>query len=1100
MVINDEILEELKNSATEEDLNNAKNIMREDSITVTKVTYTDKNNFSVRADVQGKLGTYNTYLSCQNGEIDDLRCTCPDYESTYGTCKHILATALEFENNPRIAKLFTGENKSDMSFKNKKVNEEKYRIFRQMINSFYEEEQSEQNITKFEGEKIRLEPILIYKQNSKELRVQIKIGNKQMYKIKNLPGFYDSMQTNSKYKYGLKLEFVHCEQAFEKESLPLLHFVMKYAEIIKYVNETEDKFYFNGLNNSYIVLSNTGVDEFFEIMKGKEVEVETEYSTDKVKFVENEPEIDFKIVNKNDQDYAITTTEDIFGYSIIKGKDFVYFLRHNKLYKCSADFEKNTLKLLNVFRLNFTKEMIFRKEEFADFYSLIIPKIKNKIDTDSINPAELEMYKPKELKVKVYLDYTNSGLITADVKFEYENIEFSPFEEVNQKVARNAIAESKALDKFKNSGFMINSDKQLVLVNDDYIYDFLNEGIEKYISEFEVLATEEFRKKQIRTPRISSIGVKIENNLLNVDLSGIDLDEDDIEEIMKRYKLKKRYYKLKNGDFIDLSQNETLDMIESLAEGTNTNYKELISGNLKLPIYRSLYLNNILEKHDLLVKQGENYKNLIGNIYNRQIPENFKLPVNLKANLREYQQVGYEWLNNLDEYNLGGILADDMGLGKTVQVLAIVLNYVENTEKSERKPIMVVCPTSLSLNWQEEAKKFTPTLKTKVISGSFEDRVEIIKNIKKYDMVITSYDLLKRDIDIYKECDYEFRFIIADEAQYIKNNNTKNAKAIKEIKAKTRYALTGTPIENSLSELWSIFDFIMPGYLFNYRKFKNQYETPITKDQDLSAMAKLKAMIEPFILRRIKEKVLTELPEKTVTVLNNEMDEEQKNLYYSYMKIAKKEAKEEIELNGVKNSQIKILALLMRLRQICCHPGLFIENYEGESSKLNQCIEIIKDAVLGGHKILLFSGYSSMFWYLEKELKEANIRFLKLTGQTKVEDRMNLVNEFNNNDDVKVFLISLKAGGTGLNLIGADMVIHYDPWWNLSAENQATDRTYRIGQKRNVQVYKLITKNTIEEKIYNMQERKAKLADDMLSTKETFISKLSKDEIMELFE
>ena len=293
----------------------------------------------------------------------------------------------------------------------------------------------------------------------------------------------------------------------------------------------------------------------------------------------------------------------------------------------------------------------------------------------------------------------------------------------------------------------------------------------------------------------------------------------------------------------------------------------------------------------------------------------------------------------------------------------------------------------------------------------------------------------------------------------------------------------------------------MPGYLFTYNKFKALYETPITKEQDLRAVAKLKAMIEPFILRRIKEKVLTELPEKTITVLNNEMDEEQRDIYVSYMKIARKEAKEEIELNGIQNSQIKILALLMRLRQICCHPGLFIDNYEGESSKLNQCMEIVKDAVSGGHKILLFSGYSSMFWYLEKKLKEENIKFLKLTGQTKVDERMSLVNDFNNNDDIKVFLISLKAGGTGLNLIGADMVIHYDPWWNLSAENQATDRTYRIGQKRNVQVYKLITKNTIEEKIYNMQARKAKLADDMLNqTKETFISRLTKDEILDLFE
>ena len=345
-----------------------------------------------------------------------------------------------------------------------------------------------------------------------------------------------------------------------------------------------------------------------------------------------------------------------------------------------------------------------------------------------------------------------------------------------------------------------------------------------------------------------------------------------------------------------------------------------------------------------------------------------------------------------------------------------------------------------------------------------------------------------------------FRYIIADEAQYIKNNVTKNAKAIKEIRAVSRFALTGTPIENSLAELWSIFDFIMPGYLFNYNKFKNYYEIPIIKDGDNNAMSKLKMLIEPFVLRRVKEKVLEELPDKTITVLSNEMNEEQKKIYLAYMESARREAKEEIEANGVNNSQIKILALLMRLRQICCHPGLFLQNYNGESSKLNQCVEIIKDAIQGGHKILLFSGYSSMFDYLEDEFKNNNIKYMKLTGQTRVDTRMDLVNKFNEDDEIKVFLISLKAGGTGLNLIGADMVIHYDPWWNLSAENQATDRTYRIGQKRNVQVYKLITKNSIEEKIYNLQGKKAKLANDMLSTNEVFISKLSKDEIMNLFE
>lgn len=411
-----------------------------------------------------------------------------------------------------------------------------------------------------------------------------------------------------------------------------------------------------------------------------------------------------------------------------------------------------------------------------------------------------------------------------------------------------------------------------------------------------------------------------------------------------------------------------------------------------------------------------------------------------------------------------------------------------------------MCPSSLTLNWKNEIEKFTKELTCLVIRGNVEERKKQINSIPNYHIVITSYDLLKRDIEIYKEHDYEFQYIIADEAQYIKNNNTQNAKAIKELKGKTRYALTGTPIENSLSELWSIFDFIMPGYLFSYRKFKELYEMPIVREEDEMAMKKLKMLIEPFILRRMKKEVLTELPDKTITVLHNEMEEEQQRIYLSYLQSAKQEAMSELSNNGFEKSQIKILALLMRLRQICCHPALFLSDYKGESSKLSQCIEIIQDAIASGHKILLFSSYTAMFPMIEQALKEENILYSKLTGQTKVGDRIKLVDEFNENENRKVFLISLKAGGTGLNLIGADMVIHYDPWWNLSAENQATDRTYRIGQKKNVQVYKLITKNSIEEKIYELQERKAKLIDNMLSTNETFLNKLSKEEIMELFE
>ena len=1095
MIVRDELLEELKQTAGYARCEKAKQFVEAGKVIITKTAYENRDNFSIHAKVKGNQADYQTYIEVKNGEIEYLSCTCPDYESTYGTCKHILATVLEFNSN--VGYIRKNENKSQLI-----KNNEKYRIYRQMINSFYSEEQKEINKKLPENEKVRLESKLIYKEDIKSFRLEVKIGNKQMYKIKDLPTFYTRMINNEIYKYGSKLEFAHIRENFENSSLPLLDYILKYAEIIKYTNEAEERYYTHALDRAYIAVSNSGLDELFNIYVNRKIDILSEYSTESTEFVDNVPNISFKLSDKNANEYKITTNINVFDYTIIEGKEYIYFWQKNKICRCPKEYESSILKLLNIFKINLTKEIVLRKEEFADFYSLVMPLLKGNVDIQEVDQEELKNYLPKKLHVKVFLDYNNKNYITADLKFKYDDVEFSPFIEVDTKMPRNAVEESKALDLFKNSGFMYDQkNNRLVLVRDEDIFNFLEKDIEKYISKFEVLATERFKNRQIIKPKINSVGIKLENNLLSIDLSNIDIDKSEISEIMKKYKLKKKFHRLKNGEFINLEENDTLNLIDKISDGTNLKYEDLVSTELKLPVYRGMYLDKILkENKDLVVKQNEEYRGLIDSVYSRQISDKFKLPMGLKATLREYQQVGFNWLKTLDEYGLGGILADDMGLGKTIQLLALIMSYVENTKNEEKKPTIVVCPSSLSLNWKEEATKFTPSLKVLTINGDSKYREDLISNIKNFDIVITSYDLLKRDIELYKKYNYTFKYIIADEAQYIKNNNTQNAKVIKEIKAETKFALTGTPIENSLSELWSIFDFIMPGYLFSYNKFKILYETPISKDEDKDAMAKLKSLIEPFVLRRVKENVLTELPDKTITILNNEMTGEQLKIYLSYMQSAKKQAKEEIEANGIANSQIKILALLMRLRQICCHPGLFIENYDGESSKLNQCMEIIKDAVNGGHKILLFSGYSSMFNYLQKELEKENIKYFKLTGQTKVEDRMDLVNQFNSDDGIKVFLISLKAGGTGLNLIGADMVIHYDPWWNLSAENQATDRTYRIGQKKNVQVYKLITKNSIEEKIYNLQERKAKLAEDMLSMNETFISRLSKDEIMQLFE
>lgn len=990
------------------------------------------------------------------------------------------------------------------SLKKNDKDTQKYRVFKQLVNAFYykDQVQEEKNINFISQHSIRIEPTLIYHSFYKTLKVEFKIGNKQLYKLKKLPDFYTRMLKNENYRYGSKLEFIHNEQAFEEESIPLLHYIMKYAEIIKYANETTGSYghYGVSMQDDFITISNSGLDEIFEILKGKSIVLQSDYQEDKIYLQEGEPEIKFYLEKLQDGDYKLRTDLNIHEFEIFEGKNSIYFLYNKVLYRCNKKFEETTLKLIQFFKENYTKEIILQEEDLPKLFSVVFPKVKENICLDKLSKEEIDKYVPKDLYVKLYLDFNKDNYIIADIKFVYGDVEFNPIIQDNIKIARDIPKENEVLEMFLKTGFMLDQENtRLILANEEKIYYFLSYEIEKYMQKFEVLATDNFKKKEIHEPKINTLGVRIENNLLNIDFSNMNFDLQELQEIMKKYRMKKKYHRLKDGSFLKIDQNDAMEFINSITDGLDIDYKKIENGSLKLPLSRSMYLDRLLKnlKNTNVVKNSE-YKDLIATVDHKDIEELITAPKGLNANLRSYQLMGYKWLTLLDKYGLGGILADDMGLGKTVQMLAVVLSYIENAKNP--KPSIVVCPSSLTLNWENEINKFAPSIKTLIIHGNSEERAKQIKSILDYQIIVTSYDSLKRDVDIYEEQNIEFKYIIADEAQYIKNNNTQNAKTIKVIHSETRYALTGTPIENSLSELWSIFDFIMPGYLLSYKKFKEQYEIPIAKDNDIECMNRLKMMIEPFVLRRIKKEVLTELPDKTVTVLNNEMQDEQLKIYASYIARAKEEAIREIGENGFERSQIKILALLMRLRQICCHPSLFLNNYHGESSKMNQCMEVIKDAILAGHKILLFSGYTSMFEILERELKREKIKYSKLTGQTKVGDRIKLVDEFNENEETKVFLISLKAGGTGLNLIGADVVIHYDPWWNLSAENQATDRTYRIGQKRNVQVYKLITKNSIEEKIYELQKKKARLAENMLSTQQTFINKLSKDDIMALFE
>ena len=960
------------------------------------------------------------------------------------------------------------------------------REFKEIINKIFEQEFKEENKFSELIKQIKFSPNFIFNFETNSLQILFEENN-EANSSKDLNIFYNNIQHKKNIENGETNLLIKADSQIYRIILS------KYVDIIHFINGKNGKTYYTKkYYNEKILVRLAALEEIIDYAIRNELKIYLNNSETRI--FPNNIKLEYELIDYSNY-CALALKNNIQDFqNIIYSKEKVYIIYKNVIYRCDNDFIKNELKLLETYLSNSISEIKLKKEDLTTFFSLIMPKIEKRIKIENL---DLYKYKPEDLKIKLYLDFNEKNYIVASVKFSYKEKEFDPLIEEPKDIKRNILQESIFLNKLRKTGFLYdNKNKVFVINNNDEIYKFITNQIEEYQKWAQIYTTDKFNSKKARTNNKIKMGVKIDNGLLNINFEDIKFDKEELKEILQKYKLKKKYYRLKDGTFIDLEDNQEIEFIDSILTGMDISYKE-IEDNIQLPINRSFYLEKLLNSNSNVdVNIDESYSKVIEKA--EDLENTGKIPTQLEKILRDYQKVGFNWLKTLDKYNFGGILADDMGLGKTVQVLAVLLDYVKNT--NSKRSSIVVAPSSLALNWCNEAKKFADELKVLIVNGDAIERKKKINEIPNYDLVITSYDLLKRDIEEYKELNYQFRFIIADEAQYIKNNNTKNAKAIKQINADTKYALTGTPIENSLNELWSIFDFIMPDYLFTYKKFKQNFETQIVKENDEKALYKLKLLIEPFVLRRTKKEVLKELPDKATSILSNEMTEEQEKIYLSYLAQAKNELNQEIEEKGFEQTRIKILALLTRLRQICCHPSLFVSNYKGESGKLNQCIELVKDGINSGHKMLLFSGYTSMFEIIEKELNKNNISYLKLTGKTKVSERLELINEFNNNNDIKVFLISLKAGGTGINLTSADMVIHYDPWWNISVENQATDRTHRIGQTKKVQVYKLITKNSIEEKIYDLQKRKEELIDNMLSIDTKFINKLSKEDILGLFE
>ncbi len=552
-------------------------------------------------------------------------------------------------------------------------NKSEYKNFKNIVNIFYNEEiegiNESNTIIKGLGT-IKIEPKIFYDKFSRDMKIEFKIGDKKMYKIKNLAQFYTLMTNKEIYRYGEKLKFIHIVDAFDDESKPILEFIMKYAEIIKYANSNSNsnyKYYGKALSETSIIIGNSAMDDLFEVLKGRKVAFQKDYNTSEIEFTEKKPDIQFKLTKIDKQKYMIIPNIDIYKVNIISGKKYKYILDDNKIYRCTKNFEKSQLKLLELFRQNYITELKLGKNELTQLFSIIIPRVKDAIRIDSILEKEIEEYKPKKLMVKIFLDFDEKNYMIADIKFTYENNEFNPLDE-KQKITfpRNIIEETKVMNMFRKSGFMLDTKNlRFILPDNDKIYRFLINDINYYMQHFEVLVTENFKRKQIKEPKIENIGIKVENNLLSINLDNLDINIEELEGILTRYSLKKKYYRLKDGSFIDLKNNREAKFLDKLVTGMNIDYKELKEGEIKLPVYRSLYLNQLLKEiKGTQILKNQEYRTVVDNLDKDKLEEDIQVPNDLKDVLRYYQKTGFKWLKILDKYKFGGILADDMGLRK----------------------------------------------------------------------------------------------------------------------------------------------------------------------------------------------------------------------------------------------------------------------------------------------------------------------------------------------------------------------------------------------------------------------------------------------------
>ncbi|RED63142.1 DEAD/DEAH box helicase [Cohnella lupini] len=759
-------------------------------------------------------------------------------------------------------------------------------------------------------------------------------------------------------------------------------------------------------------------------------------------------------------------------------------LAGGKLLKRKTDQCKRLSDLKQMFEASNRNQVIIAPTQMEPFMEQVIPGLM-KLGSVHIAEAVSQRIERHPLKAKLYLDRLRDRLL-AGLEFQYGDIIFNPLEGTNKSrgsdriLMRDVDQEARILELMEQSDFA-KTESGYFMDDEEEQYDFLYHIIPQLEKLLQVYATTAVKSRLFvpNAPPKVQIDVDERTDWLEIKFEFEGIPENAIRHILKSLDEKRRYYKLPNGALLPL-ENTDYEEINRLMNEIGVPKDALTGSEFRVPIVRGLHVMDA-DRHGQAVKFGKSFRKLLDNMRN---PDNldFSVPDSLSSVLRDYQKFGYQWLKTLAHYRFGGILADDMGLGKTLQSIAYLVSVLPEI-RAQKVPAIIVCPASLMYNWRNELKKFAPEVRAVIADGSKSERELILSRLSETDVLITSYPLLRRDVESYANPSFHTLFL--DEAQAFKNHATQTAHAVKSIQARYRFALTGTPIENAIEELWSIYDAVFPELFQDRRSFNELTRETVAK------------RIRPFLLRRLKKDVLKELPDKIESLQASELLPEQKKLYLAYLAQLQKETLKHLNEDGFNKHRIKILAGLTRLRQLCCHPALFVEGYEGSSAKFEQLLEIIEECRSAGKRLLVFSQFTEMLGIIGRELGYQGIPFFYLDGSTPSSERVELCDKFNDGER-DLFLISLKAGGTGLNLTGADTVILYDLWWNPAVEQQAADRAHRMGQKNVVQVLRLITQGTVEDKMYALQQRKKNLIDEVIQPGQEALSTMTEQEVREI--